>query len=544
MNQESFKMMIPTPCPSCIDINGSSLYIADISTGEISVINLKDRSVSKRISSTVVRPKLITSDEDFIYIYDEMYNAINRIDPETEDSYPFGGFVRANHPYYGIAVDKKNFFVLSPDIPWYPSRSLSISVYDKNSKVLLDTYPAPTYGSRGLFSDGTCLYTMDFIKGSVFVMDIKTGVVIDEQQIAGRNLLDIALHEKTFFTIDAKENSILGFMRSEKDYDLHGEPMKSEIVLGDVYINNGPGTIINWMTAGLKPEDYLHQHIMQPPEIIPETTDSLKGYWDGAEYHAPLFNMKDMPPGQVREIKIKFQAITRDLRFHLDPVKTLSFEDIPEEVSSRFLLKKQYERAEGDDKKLLEAIDKTFQFTNDKVKEEAEKITGDEKNLLIMVLKLFRHVIKEIEYTLPYQSLPVLKILEEKKGSCGNHSALFSSLCQSLGFPTRSIIGFCIWENDARAGYLDHEIPEVYIPPYGFIPMDTSRFMSIPNYSGLIGDDFVNFGRLDKRFVVCGFRGYYDTDYFRFLYLNRKKVTSRGYADTNGNFYVDWKTVI
>lgn len=543
MNQEIMKIMLPMPGPSCLHINGESIFIADIRTGELAVYSIKDRAIIKKMPSYAVRPKLITGDEDFIYIYDEVYNRINRIDLQNDNAHPFGGFIRANHPYYGLAVDKNNFYVLGPDIPWYPSKSLSISVYDKNSKVLLDSYPAPTYGSRGLHSDGTCLYTMDFARGSAFILDCKTGVVIDEQQLEGRNLLDIALHEGIFYTIDTDKNSLLGFTRSGKDFDLYGEPMKSAVVLGEVLINNGPATIINWMSAGLKPENYLHQHIAKTPVINPQTSDFIKSYWHDADYDTPFFNLKDLAPGQSRKITIEFEVLTRDLRFHLNPEKTLGFGDIPEDISSRFLLKNQYEKAGKENRKVLDMVDKTFQFTDEKVKEEAEKIIGDEKNLLIMVLKLFRHVIKEIDYTLPYQSLPVLKILEEKKGSCGNHSALFSSLCQSLGFPTRSLIGFCIWENDARAGYLDHEIPEVYIPPYGFIPMDTSRFMSIPNYSGLIGDDFINFGRLDKRFVVCGFRGFYDSDYFRFLYLDKKKITAKGYADTGGNFYVDWKTL-
>lgn len=543
MNKEIMKFMLPTPYPACIDIRGDNILIADISTADLIIYSLKDKAISRKMNSTAIRPKLITSDREFIYIYDEVHNSINRIDPETEYSHPFGGFIRANHPYYGIAVDDNKFYVLHPDIPWYPSRKLSISVYDKHSKVLLDTFDAPTYGSRGLYSDGTCLYSMDFQNGTVHAMDINTGVVIDEQVLSEDCLLDIVVYDNSFYTINVKNNSILAFARSENDYDLYGKPLESRITIGDVKINNGPESILNWQSAVSVPDDYLHQKITKFPVVRPETKEYLESYWHDREHKSPLINIKDMAPGHIRQVKIEFEALTRDLRFHLDPRKCGTFDDIPRDIRDRWLLINQYEKGDPDEKKILEAVDKTYQFTDKKVKEEAEKIIEDEKNLLIIVLKLFRHVIKEIEYTLPYQSIPVLKVIEEKKGSCGNHNAVLTSLCQSLGFPTRAIIGFCIWENDARACYLDHVITEVYIPPYGFIPMDTSRFMSIPNYSGLIGDDFVNFGRLDKRFIINGFIGIHNTEEAKFHYLNRKKITSRGYSDIGGNFFIDWKTL-
>lgn len=541
MNHEIMKFMLPSPYPSCICFNDNKLYIADISSSDLIIFDIDDKSIVRKSSSTAIRPKLIASDNKYIYIYDEVYNSINRIDLNTDYCHPYGSFIRANHPYYGIAVNDEKFFVLSPDIPWYPTKKLVISVYDLQSKVLLDTFDAPTYGSRGLFCDNKCLYTMDFSTGRVFVMDIITGIVIDEQVLSKEHLLDIAVKEDTFYTIDIKNNCILGYSKSQNDYDLYGEPLKSNITIGEVNINNGPETIVDWQVAVSVPDNYLHQHISKAPVTTPNTNEYLRDCWNDNETKNPLIHLNDMPPGQIRQIKTEFEALTRDLRFHLDPERVGTLDDIPSHIKDKYLLKNQYEKADSDEKKILDAIDKTYQFTNKKVKKEAEKIIEEEKNLLIMVLKIFKHVIKEIKYTLPYQSIPVLKVLEEKKGACGNHNAILTSLFQSLGIPTRAIIGFCIWEHDARACYLDHVITEAYIPPYGFIPMDTSRFMSIPNYSGLIGDDFLNFGRLDKRFIINGFWGLYNTDFAKFQYLNKKKITSKGFSSTGGNFFIDWK---
>lgn len=540
---ENMKFRLATPSPSCICKIGDNLFIADIHNADLIIFSIKDKTVIRKMTSTAIRPKLIMTDRDFVYVYDEVFSNINRIDLNTEYSHPFGGFSRANHPYYGLAVDDEKFFVLSPDIPWYPSRKLKISVYDKHSKVFLDSFDAPTYGSRGLYSNGTCLHTMDYQRGIVYIMDINTGIVIDEQIMPAKHLLDIAADEDNFYTIDTNKNCILGYAKSHSKYDLYGDAIKSEITLGEVYINEGPESIVDWQVALSVPESYMHQKITHYPVISPKTNQYLFNYWPGREHKTPFIHLNDLTPGNSRIVKVSFEAETRDLRFHLDPARCQTFDDIPGRIKEEFLFSEQMKNANAEEKLLLESIDKTYQFTNKKVKQEAEKIVGDEKNLLLMVLKIFKHVIKEIKYSLPYQSIPILKVIEEKKGSCGNHNALLTSFCQSLGFPTRAIIGFCIWENDARACYLDHVITEVYIPPYGFVPMDTSRFMSIPNYSGLIGDDFMNFGRLDKRFIVNGFIGVYNTEYAKFQGLNKKKITSKGHTKTGYNFFVDWKTI-
>jgi len=533
---------LPSAAVVGLTVYNKQLVVMNNETTELCFFTPSSMVLKQRYESGIFRPKLICADEEFIYVYDEVYQRVNRLEPKSQHVYPFGGFQRANHPYHGMAVDKQRFYLLVPDLPWYAAQKVKLQVYDRHTKVLLHSFDAPTYGCRGLHSDGTVLYTMDFATGVIYSIHGETGIVIDEEHTGRRHLLDIALHGKSYYTLDVENQSVLSMRKTSKLYDLYGAPLESAITVSDVYMNNGPNPILSWETQVLKPENYLHQNLVSPVKIEPATSLSKQGFWPDKDYAFPLVHHRDMAPGQRRENRTSFRIRTRDLRYHLRVNDVADANDIPEPIKQRFLLKNLRQHGDAKTRKILDMVDAYLEFSKDSTKEKAKDIVGKETNPLLQVLKLFRYIIDEIDYTLPYQMIPLSTIMEEKKGSCGNHSALLSSLCQSLGLPTRSLIGYCIWDYDARAGYLDHEIPEVYIPPFGFIPIDTSRFMSVPNSANLPGEDLVNFGKLDRRFVVFGFSGVYDTESARFRYLNKRKIVTKGFATIDAGVYVDWQT--
>jgi transglutaminase-like putative cysteine protease len=146
-----------------------------------------------------------------------------------------------------------------------------------------------------------------------------------------------------------------------------------------------------------------------------------------------------------------------------------------------------------------------FQTGEIEIRNKVEEILQGERKTFLIARKLYDFVVDKVKYVLPYTSISTKKILSQGKGSCGNHATIFIALCQVAGLPARSIVGFSIWKEDSRLGYLDHEIPEVYLPSYGWVPVDTSRFMSLPVYGTHPLTKFRSFGTLSDRFFVNGF---------------------------------------
>ena len=102
------------------------------------------------------------------------------------------------------------------------------------------------------------------------------------------------------------------------------------------------------------------------------------------------------------------------------------------------------------------------------IRSKAKKIIGSETNQYNKAKKIFNWIIENISYEYPdIKSRGASKTLKKLKGDCGEFSALFVSLCRSVGIPARPVT--CLWFE--KSG---HQWAEIYIKPYGWIPVDTS----------------------------------------------------------------------
>ena len=109
------------------------------------------------------------------------------------------------------------------------------------------------------------------------------------------------------------------------------------------------------------------------------------------------------------------------------------------------------------------------------VRELAKKIVGSEKNPLLMAKAIYDYLTNEINYSYmrPYLCLDNISefALQNKRGDCGVQSIAFITLCRALSIPAR-------WQSGATVSLEDgigsHDWAEIYVAPYGWIPVDTS----------------------------------------------------------------------
>lgn len=113
---------------------------------------------------------------------------------------------------------------------------------------------------------------------------------------------------------------------------------------------------------------------------------------------------------------------------------------------------------------------------NDEVTSMAKSIVGETTNPLIQASKLWHWMqnkeniryVAEMEYSIIPSTTG--KILATRTGDCGVQASLFISMCRSLGVPARWQSG---WVNMPNAWNM-HDWAEIYMPPYGWLPVDPS----------------------------------------------------------------------
>ncbi|NIT36451.1 MAG: hypothetical protein GTN49_08110 [candidate division Zixibacteria bacterium] len=114
----------------------------------------------------------------------------------------------------------------------------------------------------------------------------------------------------------------------------------------------------------------------------------------------------------------------------------------------------------------------------DAVRAKAREIVGDETNSYRKAKKIFDWVVYEIRYEFPdMESRGVARSFARLAGDCAEFSIIFCAMCRAEGIPARTVTACWPWGGG-------HQWAEVLLPPYGWVPADTSvAAMFIPGGS-------------------------------------------------------------
>jgi hypothetical protein len=206
----------------------------------------------------------------------------------------------------------------------------------------------------------------------------------------------------------------------------------------------------------------------------------------------------EIPLEQVKEhlrVGVNFKLTHYEERFNVDP----------EKIGQHDKDSSLYKRYTASDKNI--AITPAIRAT-------AQKISGKEANPYIMAKKFYDHVVYDLEYShMPHAALEALGIpesvyvAEHGYGDCRAQSIYFSALCRSMGIPARSSGGMQLFPNP-KTGSGTHFWAQIYLPNYGWIPVDTSvgqlaKYM--PHLTKKQRKDFIDyfFGKMDPfRYLI------------------------------------------
>jgi len=116
-------------------------------------------------------------------------------------------------------------------------------------------------------------------------------------------------------------------------------------------------------------------------------------------------------------------------------------------------------------------------FINAAITAKAYEIVGWEQNPYRAARKIYNHVVNNLSYShIPHASLESLGIPESvfvhehAYGDCGAQSIYFAALCRAVGIPARATGGYQLFPGMEGT----HFWAEIYLPNYGWIPVDTS----------------------------------------------------------------------
>ncbi len=109
------------------------------------------------------------------------------------------------------------------------------------------------------------------------------------------------------------------------------------------------------------------------------------------------------------------------------------------------------------------------------LRETLAAIVGDESNPLTKARRIFHWIDGNIRYHAEeeYTIIPAIseQCLSRRRGDCGMQGTLFITLCRSAGVPARWQSG---WETRPNGNHNMHDWTEIYVAPWGWLPVDPS----------------------------------------------------------------------
>lgn len=537
------RVKLPAVSPASIAYNQRGIWVADIEKRELLLINPDNGDIIDKLISIVRRPQTISWDGLYLWEYDEETSSLYKRSLEEDNCIRVGRVPGVIKPYLGMTCNcrDKTLWIISPDQPEFTVSNNQIYVIKFPRLIQAENFEAPTYSCRGLCFDGNYLWTLDVEEDEIFALDPESGIILTSYKLPDcSNTSSIIVTEDRCWTLDLKKNELLTFSFDRKAIYSFSGGRKSRVDIVYKVRNPGPGTIKEMEFSQSLPEKYISQRIAGKINISPEPDEKIACQWEEKEGTVIINKIRNLKPDDEQEITVSLDIETVNLKYHLYPHKTGTLDDIPEEIKNRYLIERMQKNGDPELRDVIKRAELLFQTGEKEIKNRVEEILSGEKNNFFIARKLYNFVLDKVKYVLPYTSISSKKILSQGKGSCGNHATIYIALCQVAGLPARSIVGFSIWKNDSRLGYLDHEIPEVYLPSYGWVPADTSRFMSLPVYGTHPLTKFRSFGTLSDRFFVNGFGRDLNSPFARRRYTKEKQTLVNGECHPDIRFFMRW----
>ncbi len=501
---------IPTPacCPQGLTFDGTYLWNADRKTDMIYKIDPGDGSIVDSISTPGYVPRGLTWDGKWLWCIDAEESAIYAIDPATkivEKSIycPVGrpSDLAWDGQYLWIAAD----------------RDTKLHQITTEDGTTVKSIPAPTRNATGITFDGTYLWVADRYRDMIYMITPDGGDVIVNFEAPGKHAWGLAWDGEHLWNVDYQSDRIYQLVVDDGTPFVRLEEKLQNVEFMLQARNYGPGTVKTLDVYLAIPHDLNSQELLSPATFDPQPTDVLADRWDQQVAH---FRFTDLAPTEFKNVTMSASAKLYQNRYFVYPHRVGSLDDIPADIRNAYL------------------VDATkFSMDNPVMRKAVEAAVGDESNPYWIARKIFKYVIDHMEYELAGGWNIAPAVLERGNGSCSEYSFVYISMCRAAGLPARYAGSIVIRGDDASYDEVFHRWCEVYIPNFGWIPVDPSG-----GDNEYPADQAKYFGFLDNRFLITTMGGG-ESEYLEWGYNTNSRWTGEGKCKVEIEYFGEWTPI-
>ncbi|PWB74448.1 transglutaminase, partial [candidate division GN15 bacterium] len=278
--------------------------------------------------------------------------------------------------------------------------------------------------------------------------------------------------------------------------------------------NFGPDTVTTLQVYLAVPQSLNSQTLVGNPQFTPAPAQITTDKWG---QKIARFEFKNIASGQVTSVTMNVRVGLQRLRYYVFPEKVGKLTDIPADTSKKYLI---------DDVK--------FQFTSPVIQEAVKTAVGSETNPYWIARKIFSYVNDKLFYERVGGWNTAPTVLQRGNGSCSEYTFVYIAMCRAAGLPARYVGAVTHRGDDASWDDVFHRWVEVFLPNYGWIPIDPSGGDQ-PTPQG----QAAYIGNIDNRFLIttCSGGG---SEYLDWSYNANERWISKGKCKIAVENFGEW----
>lgn len=458
----------PGSCSTGLAFDGKNLWLADRKADKLFYINPKNGKVLKSINSPAYWPMGLCWDGEALWNADWKEGKIFKIDPQT------GIILKTvespERSPRGLAWDGQ-YLWCADDI------ADKIIQFSPDDGTTIREFKAPAKDPRGLCFDGKYLWVSDRIKDEIYMVDPESGCVVLITDAPGPFTRGLAFGGDNIWAVDYQNDKIYQLKLKDGQKFVRTNDRRATVTMTHQVKNFGPGKIKTLDVHLAIPQNRDTQEIHGEIQYQPAYTRIVTDKW-GQE--TALFATKNLKPQTIQNVVSVVDATIYETRYFIFPDEVGSLDEIPKEITALYL--------EDNEK---------YQINHPVIRDAVTKCVGDEQSPYWIARKIFNYLIENLYYERVGGWNTAPTVLARGNGSCSEYSFVYIAMCRAAGLPARYVGSVVVRGDDASMDDVFHRWAEVYLPNYGWIPVDPSG-----GDNDLPRDQANYFGHLANRFLI------------------------------------------
>jgi transglutaminase-like putative cysteine protease len=466
------KYPLPLEEPFGMALSGTNLLIADRATGQLYTFSLAEKKIVHSAPLPCETPMGIAADGTGLWISDKAHRRLLHFLPDKNRvDRVLAADLEAD--VTGLGWDGQSL--------WVTSRTKFMKL-DPSDGTEIQTF---TLGSgmdaTGVFFDGTYLWLTERLRNLVGVATPQ-GEVFGFLPSPGPYPAGIVKVGSALWVVDFEDRALYMMDLSINDKPYYfGAPHRRGLRFQESLLNDGPSDDVTARIYACVGSDDIHQKLLAGPVFEPPRPEFVTDEW-GQKF---ALVQGTIPALKRLGLSYSVQVETRDVNYFLLPEWVQPLDKIPAGIRERYL-------RDGSKLKLSDPVIQSL----------VKEIVGGEKNPFWIAFKIHKYLHLNMEYQMTGGWNAAPTVLKRGSGSCSEFTFSFLALARAAGLPARYEAGCVVRGDEASIDEDYHRWVQVYLPPFGWVPVDPSR-----GKPATAADVALSFGSLSHRFFITTHSG-------------------------------------